>query len=428
MDLSKAKLAIVDDNQDIILALELFLKPYFSTVTSYSKPTELEAQLEKIDIDVLLLDMNYHKGQNDGSEGLQALERLKKKYPKLEVIAMTAYAEVDLAVKAIKQGAFDFVTKPWQNEKVLVSIMNAVQSGYMKNRLQQKESILSNAIQVEPLIGESEHLQFVRKQIHELGPTHASLLIIGEKGVGKSLVATHLHLLSGSEPTVFITIDFSAINLEKQWTTLYNESFESPGKWQLAKGGTLYLKEISQMTVFVQERLHKLINTEGSANIRLISSTSSSLPNESFNRNLLYELNAIELVLEPLRKRVGDLLDLLDYFLEKYSRKYNKSRKIASSIALDQLKLYPWYGNARELEHAVEKAVILDKPLQSLEDLIPAVKANNREEEGRTLEEIEKRHISKTLKLHAGNIQKSALDLGISRAALYRRIEKYSIK
>lgn len=428
MDLSQNTIAIVDDDSDILLSAKLFLKKYFQTILCFTHPNDLFKALEKENIDAILLDLNYSTGQNDGQEGLAALFQLKTTFPKTEVIMMTAYAEVGLAVEAVKRGAFDFMVKPWQNEKLLVTLMNAVQKRAMNRRLFQQAAMIHETTQeLTPILGESHLIEQIRELISQIAPTDATVLIKGETGSGKSLIAQHIHQRSTRSSEVFISIDFSSLPEEKQWESLFgNET--SIGKWELAKGGTLFLKEINYMTRTIQEQLLTSLTTPEGKQIRILSSSKENNINQSVLPELQYRLSTIEVNCPSLKERPEDLIELFDYYLNFFKSLYRKPNLMARPLVLEQLKQYAWPGNVRELKRAIERVVVIGEVTIKCENLIPSLSNQSVKEKSLKLEELESQHIQFVLLKNNGNIQQSAAELGLSRAALYRRIEKYNIK
>ncbi len=427
MDLSKTLIAIVDDDEDIQISAELFLKKYFERVLSFSQPDELFSFLEEETADVILLDLNYENGRNDGREGIEALEKIKQSGKSTEVLIMTAYAELEIAVDAVKKGAFDFIVKPWQNEKLLVSIMNAAQKKSMQMELMQKELMISSGQEpLSPIIGESPGINKIREVIIQVAKTNAPILIKGETGTGKSLVAKHIHQQSNQSNQPFIQIDFRSIPAELQLQTIFGNSIDKLGKWYLAEGGTLYLKNILAMTADVQTQLLQLLNKNQNLPKRIISTVDSNKGLDGFDQDLFFKLNIIEIDIPRLRDRHEDIIDLTEYFIEEYNVKYNKSTLPFNQKEGNLLLQYSWSGNVKELKRAVERAIIINQGNLSAVDLLPSNKHYS-VLKSKPLKEIEKEHIAKVLFKNEQNIQKSASELGISRAALYRRIEKYNL-
>ena len=427
MDLSQNIIAIVDDDSDILLSAKLFLKKYFQEILCFSHPSELFAALGKINISVVLLDLNYQKGQNDGKEGLGALEHLKTNFSEIEVVMMTAYVEVNIAVEAVKKGAFDFMVKPWQNEKLLVTIMNAVQKRTMDSQLFQQAAVIhASAKNLDPILGDSNSMEQIRELINQVAPTDAAVHIKGGAGSGKSLIAQHIHQRSTRSNQAFIVMDFSSLNEEMQFESLFGNS-NTIGKWMLAKGGSIYLKEISFMSLAVQEKLLELLKQQGESGVRILSSSKEVNLQHNFQQELYYRLNTIEVNCPDLSNRKEDLLELLDYFLEHFKSLYRKPNISIQPLVMEQLKQYEWPGNVKELKRAIEREIIIGSTEIMSNNIIPSLSVPQNVQKNFKLDELEKRHIRMVLANKKGNIQQSAAELGISRAALYRRIEKYGL-
>lgn len=429
MDLAQNTLAIVDDDADILLSVKLFLKRYFQEVFCFSHPDELFYALHEksISIDIVLLDLNYQNGKNDGEEGIKALEKLKSTTNSIEVIVMTAYAEVQTAVDAVKKGAFDFIVKPWQNEKLLVSIMNAAQKKTLSEELSHKKLILDTTREeLSPIIGESNSMQMLRELIDQIAPTNASIFIKGESGTGKELIARHIHKQSSISDQPFVTVDFASIPNELQMESLFGNSTSTMGKWLAAKGGCLFLKNVSAMDASVQEHIFSYFPLHKNSPKRIISSLKDETQLKYFNPNLLYRLNTIEVKVPTLNERNGDFYELSEYFLEQHNNQHHKAIKFLEPTNKEIFSHYAWKGNIKELNRAIERAVLINQNSFTIRDLLPS-NISQRENRAQKLEEIERQHIEKVLVNNQMNIQKSAAELGISRAALYRRIEKYKL-
>lgn len=427
MDLAKNTIAIVDDDSDILLSAQLYLKKYFKKILCFSHPGDLILSLKNEKIDVILLDLNYQTGKNDGEEGIKFLKEIKNYPQTIEVLVMTAYSDVKIAVEAVKSGAFDFIVKPWQNEKLLISIMNAAQKKLMSEELNQKEIIInSNLETLSPLIGENPSMQKVRELISLLAPTDASILIQGETGTGKELVAKHIHQKSDYINQPFIQVDFASIPNELQSDVLFGNSNATMGRWDMAKGGSLFLRNISAMNEQLQRKLFNSFPLNKESPARIISSINSDINFNHFRQDLFFKLNTVEINLPSLSERKEDLYELIDYFIEHFNTKYRKSIRFIEKLNNQSVISYPWKGNVKELKRAIERVVIVNQEELSLNDLIPNNSLEN-EDSLQTLNEIERNHIEIVLKKNNLNIQKSAAELGISRAALYRRIEKYML-
>ena len=427
MDLSKNTIAVVDDDPDILLSIQLFLKQYFDSIYTYAHPNELLEASEGESIALVLLDLNYESGHNDGKEGITALETIKKQFKEAEVVVMTAYAGVDLAIEAIKKGAFDFVVKPWQNEKLLVTLINAIQKRSLQSQLLQKEIALTSRLKpLGPIVGESDKMQQLRAAIAQVGPKEVTVYLQGERGSGKELIAQHLHQFSQRSNRAFITIDFSLLNEKEQLKELFGSQNDS-GKLMLAKGGTLFLKEIPAMTTGIQIQLLNALHATDS-NIRIISSAHKTVEQKRVRTDLLEYLSLVDIEVPTLQERAEDLPDLLNYFLDQYCKQYQKDRPILSTTLFEDLYHYSWPFNVRELKRAVERIVAMDIEEIKAEHIIQRPDRTSAFQQDLSLESMEKGHIMKILQHNKGNIQLSARELGISRAALYRRIDKYQLK
>ena len=424
MDVAKSTIAIVDDDADVLLSARLFLKRYFEKILTFEHPKLFLSSSKDQSVDVVLLDLNYESGQLDGQEGLTALELIKKQFPATEVIVMTAYAEVNIAVDAVKKGAFDFMVKPWQNEKLLVTLMNALQKKLMGNQLLKQEAFINAPIeQMDPLIGESDAMQQIRSLIAQVAASPISIYISGESGSGKELVAKQIHQLSQQAQQAFVSMDFSSVRKDSQEEVLFGSSSNPFGKWQQAKSGTLYLKEITSMDSFVQDRLLQSLKNEEARSIRILSSSRNEALKHGINKELFYKLNTLEIKVPPLRERWEDLFDLVDYYHSHFGQVHQKHNITISEKTIAELQSHSWPGNIRELKQALERAIIIVEEQIRSKDLIPPSSPKKRLK----LEDLEKEYILNTLEQCKGNIQQSAQQLGLSRAALYRRIEKYQL-
>lgn len=439
---------IVDDDKDVLTALRILLKPMARNVFTAQNPNTINHVLNKENIDVVFLDMNFNSLVNTGNEGIYWLNEIKSSHTEIAVILMTAYADINLAIKALKEGASDFLVKPWENEKILETL-NAVLPSDSKSKPPKTNSIKSD------MIGESVEMDEVFIKIKKLGPTDANVLILGENGTGKDLVARALHEHSNRKNKPFVKVDLGALTpslfeselfgYKKGAFTGANEDRE--GRFTAANGGTLFFDEIGNITLEQQARLlsvlqNRQITPLGSNEVipldfRLISATNIS-PDEladedKFRKDLMYRINTVDITLPALRDRSSDLEVLAKHFTALYTDKYNKSSLQLSSNFLAKLKAHDFPGNVRELQYVIERSVIMaEGETLTANDLVfssierPA-KKRQPDNSSLTLDEVEKKTIIKVLDKHKGNISKSAKELGITRAALYRRIEKYEI-
>lgn len=456
--MSPAKVLIIDDEEDILLSLRMFLRNQVSLVHTEHNPNLIPRLLRQEDYDVILLDMNYRKGETSGEDGIRWLQKILELKPNASVIVITAFADVDLAVEAIKIGATEFVEKPWRNQKLLSTILTVYELNKTKkavNKLEQKQKALSESIDqpFTQIIGESDEMQQVFKTIDKVGKTDANVLILGENGTGKELIARALHRASARKDEVFISVDLGAIpeslfeselfgHIKGAFTDAYQDR---DGRFEVASGGTLFLDEIGNLSLPLQAKLltvlqNRQIQKVGSSNpinvdIRLICATNMPLYDmvreNSFRQDLLYRINTVELLLPPLRDRGNDIIMLSDHYLNLFAKKYQKSSLSLSSNTKKKLLDYHWPGNIRELRHAVERAVILGETTKLEPDDFMFLKSEKEDQsaalENYNLEELEQWAIRQVLTKHKGNISKAALELGITRAALYRRMEKHGL-
>jgi len=452
------KILAVDDNEDILFALKLLLKPHVEVIDTISTPDLIPEYMHRGNYDVILLDMNFTKDAISGQEGFDWLGKILEIDPVAVVVFITAYGDAEKAVRAIKAGATDFILKPWQNEKLLATLSSAIKLSRSKKEtetLRNKQKEIS-AVLDQPFhdfIGNSEEMKKVFATIKKVAGTDANVLILGENGTGKELVARALHRNSLRKDEVFISVDLGAISESLFESELFGHEKgaftdakkEKAGRFEIASGGTLFLDEIGNLSMPLQTKLLTAIerreiirvgsNKPIPIDVRLICATNmdihQSVQENTFRQDLLYRINTVEIHLPTLRERTSDIPLLANHFLKNYSKKYKKPIREISSTAMKTLVQYPWPGNVRELQHAIERAVIMsdtellqpdDFPLQP-----PRGTTNGLELETYDLEEVEKQVIQKVLKMHQGNITQAASDLGLTRTSLYRRMEKYGL-
>jgi DNA-binding NtrC family response regulator len=455
--MTPAKILIVDDDLDILETARMFLKQEFTQVQLEQNPERIPALIRSTDYDVILLDMNFKIGVNDGEEGFHWLGEILKIDPQAVVILITAYGEVDLAVKAMKHGATDFILKPWKNQKLLGTILSALQLRQSKKEVEKltvTQQKLSDDIDqpYTDFIGESPAIQRVRELIDRVAGTDADILILGENGTGKELVARAIHRKSLRKNKVFINVDLGAITETLFESELFGHvkgAFtdarqDRPGRFELASGGTIFLDEIGNLSMPLQSKLLTVLQNrkvqrvgstqEISVNFRLICATNMPLNEmvyeKRFRQDLLYRVNTVEIRVPALRERIEDIPLLVDHFLHLYGRKYKRPGMRVEKSVLQKMKKYYWPGNIRELQHAVERAVILTegKAIESAELLIsPSSVKPKAEHQPRTLEEMEKLFILQSLDDNQGNVSQTAISLGMTRTALYRRMKKHGI-
>ncbi|MEM6346934.1 MAG: sigma-54 dependent transcriptional regulator [Bacteroidota bacterium] len=457
--MEQGNILIVDDEEDILLSLQMFLSIYFETVDTESRPTQLPTRLEAQSYDLIMLDMNFKKGETSGEAGLKWLSKIRELAPQASVIMMTAYADVATAVDAVKRGAVDFIEKPWRNEKLLATILSAFQLSQSKKAIAKLEDKQRTLIQVSnqpshEMIGQSPGMQQVFRLIEKVALTDANVLILGENGTGKELVARAIHQQSARQQSSFVKVDLGAIpetlfesELFGHKKGAFTDARENRmGRFEVASGGTLFLDEIGNLAMPLQAKLlsalqNRMINRVGShemisVDIRLVCATNMPLTEmvkeKRFRQDLLYRINTVEIHLPPLRERLSDIPLLVNYFLDIFKRKYQKTELQISKETLQQLQRYNWPGNIRELRHAIERAVILSEgPQLLMTDFILQSGDEHSLDQASldtyNLEEIERWAIRKVMTKHAGNISRAAEELGLTRATLYRRMEKYGL-
>lgn len=468
------RILIVDDDTDILTAGKLLLKRHFSEVVTCQQPTQIPALMAESAFSAILLDMNFSPGESNGESGFKWLKRILAIDPDAVVVLITAHGNVNIAVEAMKHGATDFIAKPWHNEKVIATLTAAVrlhQSRTETTRLKRNNQTLVEATHDsrQCLLGSSKAMAFIHSIIQRTAPTDANVLITGENGTGKELVARELHQYSLRADNIFMSIDMGSVSESVFESELFGHrkgaftgaDKDRTGRLVAANGGTLFLDEISNIPLHLQAKLltvleqRKVIplgsNHPVPIDVRVIAATNisqESLRNESkFRQDLLFRLNTVEITLPPLRQRVEDIAEIASHYAAMYARKYRKPDKPFSVAALAAAKTYPWPGNVRALRHAVERAVILsegenleagDLQLTSEAFNPVAVPTPEREDKNQAasnhllaepddlhLERMEKRMVEMALKRHSYNISRAAKELGLTRAALYRRMEKY---
>jgi len=454
----QGRVLVVDDNEDVLVAVRIFLKRHVEEVVTESDPVLIPDLIEGSGFDAVLLDMNFKRDITSGEEGFHWLGRIREIAPATVVIFMTAYADIDMAVRAIKEGATDFIVKPWKDEKLLATVLAAVELGRSRrevNNLRCRERRLSEDLDqpFHDFIGRSEAMRDVFEAIGKVAVTDANVLITGENGTGKELAARAIHRQSARADQPFVTVDMGALSGTLFESELFGHvkgaftdaAEDRPGRFEIASGGTLFLDEIGNLPAGLQTKLLSALqnrevtrvgsNTSRPVDIRLICATNMSLLEMAdeglFRQDLLYRINTVNIEIPPLRERVEDIPRLAEHFLSIYSRKYRKPGARFSNAALKKLEGYRWPGNVRELKHAIERAVIMsgsdvlkpeDFPFPS-----PAKQGEGTVIESFNLDEVERAVIEKAMRTFGGNVSMVARELGISRAALYRRLEKYGL-
>lgn len=450
---------IVDDEEDILVSMKLFLSQHFKNVTTENNPYQIPRLLRQQKYDLILLDMNFRRGDTSGKEGMQWLRKILELEPAANVIMITAYADVKTAVEAVKAGAVDFIEKPWRNEKLLTTLMSAFKLSKSKKevkQLKEQQKVLSSDLEQQfgKIIGESEPMQEIFSIIEKVAKTDANVLILGENGTGKELVARAIHRQSNRADKVFISVDLGAIPdtlFESELFGHVKGAFtdareDRTGRFELANDGTLFLDEIGNLSLPLQAKLLSVLqsrtirrigsNETTPVDIRLIGATNMPLydmvKESKFRQDLLYRINTVEIKLPPLRERQADIPLLVDHFLKTYTKKYQKLSMKISKSTMGKLQAYHWPGNIRELRHAVERAVILSEGqnLELSDFILQGDRENSRQKaefDSFNLADIERWAIRKVLTKHQGNISKAADELGLTRAALYRRLAKYDL-
>ncbi len=454
--MGKGNILIVDDNKSIISALEIFLGSEFDQVKGITNPNQIPTELRTGSYNLVILDMNFHAGVNTGNEGLYWLSQIKESHPEVSVVLITAFGDVELAVKALKLGATDFILKPWENSKLLATINSAIELNLSRREvkdLKQKERGLKDELNRDTrcIIGSSPQLMQVLNMVRKVAATEANILITGENGTGKELIAREIHRQSARKNEVLVSVDMGAVSESLFESELFGHvkgAFTDArenraGKFETANKGTLFLDEIGNLSVHLQAKLlaaiqNRQIMRVGSdksvpVDIRLICATNNDLPHMVseglFREDLLYRINTIHIEVPPLRKRESDILVLADFFLKKYASKYNKPNLKINQLAQDKLLKYSWPGNIRELQHTIEKSVILsDSQVLKPEDFFLRPLISGRfDDQQFTLDEMEKRMIITALEKNSSNMSFTAEQLGITRQTLYNKLKKYGI-
>lgn len=454
--MKQGKILIIDDNEDVLFALNLLLEPYVEQIRVTTQPERIEHFMESYVPDVIMLDMNFRRDAISGQEGFFWLEKIKKIDQDAVVLFITAYADTEKAVRAIKAGATDFIPKPWEKEKLLATLSAALK---LRESRTEVRSLIRQVAALETseddgfeIIGESNAMQEIFTTIEKLRYTDANILILGENGTGKDLVARALYHHSPRSGQVFVSIDLGSIPEQLFESELFgyekgaftDARKDKPGRMEVATGGTLFLDEIGNLSMPMQAKLLTAIEKQQitrlgatrpiSINVRLISATNMNIhtmvEEGTFRQDLLYRINTIELHIPPLRERGNDIQLLADYFLARYARKYKKEIKGLSRDARSKLQNYGWPGNVRELQHAIERAVILSDGQMLKPDnfmLQPSSSKKKAEPEELNLSTLEKEAIERALRRADGNVTRAAELLGITRFALYRKLDKLGL-
>jgi DNA-binding NtrC family response regulator len=450
---------IVDDNEDLLFAAKMLLKKHAKAVTIEKDPRKIPFLINNYSYDVILLDMNFTEDTTSGKEGFHWLKQIKEIEPKAVVILITAFGDVEMAVQALKEGATDFILKPWQNEKLLATLSAAVKLKESYNeveKLSKKQKQLQSELNkpFNDIIGSSASMKNIFSIIDKVAKTDANVLILGENGTGKELIARAIHDRSQRHDEIFVTVDMGAITESLFESELFGHkkgSFtdakeDRSGRFEVADKGTLFLDEIGNLNMPLQSKLLTVLqrrevtrigtNKSIPVDIRLICATNMPLHEmimeNAFRQDLLYRINTVEIFLPPLRERLDDIPLLAEHFLKSYANKYRKHFKGFKSNAMQLLQHYSWPGNIRELQHAIERAIIMSDgdELDSRDFFFLSAKPTPEKitaSQTYNLDEVEKNMVQKAIDKNGGNISKAAKDLGLTRASLYRRLEKYGL-
>lgn len=456
MQIQQGKILIVDDDNYVAISLKMYLEQHFKEVTTINTPDQIPNELQKLDIDVVLLDMNFQQGEASGKEGMKWLKKILQLSSDTSVVLMTAYGDINLAVDAIKEGASDFLVKPWQNEKLLATVNTAYQLNREKRtvkHLRSKQKYITNLNnQYSDIIGQSNEMKSVYRQIQKVAITDANVLILGDNGTGKELVAKALHKNSHRADEAFISVDLGAISETLFESELFGHKKgaftdakeDRIGRFEAASGGTIFLDEVGNIPLSLQTKLLTVLqnrqvtklgtNEPIDIDVRLVCATNSNIQQmvkeNTFREDLLYRMNTVEIPLPSLKERLDDIPLLTEHFLKLYCKKYNKEGIRIPEYVIKKLQGYHWPGNIRELQHAIERAVIMSDggEFQSGDFLLVSQEQGAASTiDNYNLENLEEWAVKNAIKKHRGNISHAANELGLSRGAMYRRMEKYDL-
>jgi len=450
-------LLIVDDNPAVLTALSQLLEDEMDKVIGIKSPEFIPGIMETREIDLFIMDMNFSRGATDGQEGIDWLKRILQGDPDAVVLMITAYGELELAIEAMKSGATDFISKPWDNEKLIATVRSGCMLRESRKKIRQlksKQDHLSHCIESfqEKLYGRSSQMMQVKETIRKVAPSDSNVLVLGENGTGKELIAREIHNQSGRAGEVFIHVDLGSISQTLFESELFGHTrgaftdarTDKPGRIEIASGGTLFLDEIGNLPWEMQSKLLNVLqnreiyrigsNKPLEADFRLICATNQDLREmialKRFREDLYYRINTIELVSPPLRDRGEDILDLAEHFLEKYSTKHQKPGLTLSPDALDMIRNHAWPGNVRQLQHSMERAVLMSEGSKvDPGDIFPEAHKQGAQRESRrpTLAELEMATIRDSIRRNGGNLSKAARELGVARSTLYNKIKTYGI-
>lgn len=442
----QACIVVVDDQEEILFAAKMALKKHFETVVTLHNPKELYTVLGQNAVDVALIDMNYRIGFEDGREGIHWLKEITDKSPETAVILMTAFGKIETAVEGMRKGAFDYIMKPWDNEKLIQTVNNAL----AESRKRQRKPV-TFAGDKQYFTGTSDKIRQAYAIAEKVAKTDANVLLLGENGTGKYVFAEHIHRQSPRKDAPFVHVDLGSLSdtlFESELFGYTKGAFtdaktDTPGRFEAAEGGTIFLDEIGNVPLHLQAKLLSVLQTKSVVrlgeskprplNVRIISATNSDIRKEvrekQFREDLFYRINTMEITLPPLRERKGDIVPMAAFLLAEKAMKYEMPALTFAPENLEWLERYPWPGNIREMENKIERAVILSdgSPISvrdlDILDFVPV----EAEETETGLSGLERNAIERALAKHGGNVSRTAEELGLSRGALYRRLEKYGI-
>ena len=444
----KGKLLIVDDNTNILSAVKMLTENYFEKVITLDSPKSLISTIQTESPDVILLDMNFHAGINTGNEGIFWLNEVNNKFPKIKVVLFTAYADIDLAVRAMKDGAFDFIVKPWNNEKLIETLQSAYNEGREKKKPSKPNDIADES---QMFWGNSPEMLRIKNIVERVSATDANIMITGENGTGKEVLAREIHRLSSRRNNEMISLDMGAIPETLFESELFGHKkgaftdahSDRMGKMEAANNSTLFMDEIGNMPLHLQAKLLTALqnrnitrlgtNSPINIDIRLITATNRNLfemaEKAEFRQDLLFRINTIHINIPPLRNRKEDIIPLAEMFLKRYSKKYKKDNVIISAAAEEKMLSHRWDGNIRELQHTIEKAVIMcdDNVINPEHLALYQSVSSSSYDNGSTLEDVERRTIAEAINSNNGNLSLVAQKLGITRQTLYNKIKRYGL-
>lgn len=453
----RGTILVVDDNRNILTSLNYLLRDYFLQVVTISSPAGIPTMLQQNNPDVVLLDMNFTSGLNTGNEGLYWLREIKRLRPQTQVVLFTAYADINLAVTGLKEGATDFVVKPWDNARLVQTLLDALEKAHPTGRNKSKKSEVTKLDRPAMFWGNSPAIKPLKQIVEKVSVTDANILITGENGTGKDMLAHEVHQLSNRRGGPFVSVDMGAISESLFESELFGHvkgAFtdaitDRQGRFEAANGGTLFLDEIANLPIHMQPKLLTVLqnrsyikvgsNLPQPADIRLICATNRDLndmvKNGGFREDLLYRINTIHLHLPPLRDRLPDIAPLAELFLQQYAKQYGRHIERLTPSAIEKLQNHLWPGNIRELQHCMEKAVIMQDGEELQADTIeishsqelPSAHSQSVESPVQTIDQMERSLILKAIEQNCGNMSAVALQLGISRQTLYNKMKRYGI-